>query len=472
MRLLRSASGFPSARKLAPDGELAVLNEALSLGRVSQRDLDLTLDWLARRKPAVETKLARRHLPAGSFAYYALTSVANADNDCEFARHGYLQEGDRSGPQTLLGLLCDAEGCPVRVEVREGRMFDLATVAADVDSLRQRLGLSRVVLVGARGMLTEKRVREEIAPFDNLGWISALPAPAVLRVLSEARFTPEQVRDRGIERVESSSYPGERLLARRNPLLRRERSKGREALLEGCEAALQEVRQAMTRNGIPLRGDAMKLRADRTLRQYRMRKHFRVEIKGGELSWERDQAKVAADAALDGLYVLWARVPPEELDDVDLVRFYEHLAAAGRPFQHWHYTDPRRGQAYALIGLLAYYLELHLRRQLTPLLYEEEDCASAEPRARLADDGETIWDFRGLLAELGTLPRHRVRFQSQRESNHAEVLLLTEPNALQRRAFDLLRIRASDYLPSTSTNVRLPEETGTASARGGSRSGS
>ena len=455
MRLLLPASRLATARKLAPDAEFAALNEALGLGPVSEQQLYDTLDWLARR--------------------------------------GYSRDGKRGSRQILVGLLCDAAGRPVSAEVCAGNTADPATVPAQVDKLRRRFGLSRVVLVGDRGMLTAASIREDLAPHEELGWISALRAPAIRRLLRERRFDPEQVGDWQLARIESPDYPGERLLACRNPRLRRQRGQRREALLQATEAALVEIRQAAQRRSSPLCGDALKLRVHTALGQYKMRKHFQVELGEGGLSWQRDSVKVAAEAALDGLYVIRAQVPPEQLDDAGVVRAYKSLAAVERAFRHlktvdlelrpFYVRDPDRVRAHTLVCLLAYHLEWHLRQKLAPLLYEEQDRAAAERqrdtpvaparhtpateakrRTRQTAEGDTVWDFRGLLGELGTLQRNRVRFQLPGESEHPEVRLLTEPSRLQRRVFELLQLRQRDILPSSATSARLPAKAATASA--------
>ncbi len=437
------------------------------------------LDWLARR-----------HLQDGCLALYDLTSVWYTGEHCELARRGYSRDGKRGSRQILVGLLCDAAGRPVSAEVCAG---NTATVPAQVDKLRRRFGLSRVVLVGDCGMLTAARIREDLAPHEELGWISALRAPAIRRLLRERRFDPEQVGDWQLARIESPDYPGERLLVCRNPRLRRQRGQRREALLQATEAALVEIRQAAQRRSSPLCGDALKLRVHTALGQYKMRKHFQVELGEGGLSWQRDSAKVAAEAALDGLYVIRAQVPPEQLDDAGVVRAYKSLAAVERAFRHlktvdlelrpFYVRDPDRVRAHTLVCLLAYHLEWHLRQKLAPLLYEEQDRAAAERRrdtpvaparhtpateakrrTRQTAEGDTVWDFRGLLGELGTLQRNRVRFQLPGESEHPEVRLLTEPSRLQRRVFELLQLRQRDILPSSATSARLPAKAATASA--------
>ena len=279
----------------------------------------------------------------------------------------------------------------------------------------------------------------------------------------------------------------------RNPRLQRERGQRREALLQATEAALAEIGQAAKRHSSPLRGDALKLRVHAALGQYKMRKHFQVEFGAGGLNWQRDSAKVAAEAALDGLYVIRAQVPPEQLDDAGVVRAYKSLAAVERAFRHlktvdlelrpFYVRDPDRVRAHTLVCLLAYHLEWHLRQKLAPLLYEEQDRAAAERRrytpvaparhtpateakrrTRQTAEGDTLWDFRGLLGELGTLQRNRVRFQVPGESEHPEVRVLTEPSPLQRRVFELLQLRQHDILPSSATSARLPAKAATASA--------
>lgn len=484
LRLLAPGSRLDAAGRLGPQASSACLNESLGLGDVSEQQLYDTLDWLAAGQPRIEAKLARRHLRDGCLALYDLTSVWYSGRRCALARRGYSRDGKRGSLQILVGLLCDAQGRPVSAEVFPGHCGDPATVPSQIDKLRRRFGLRKVVLVGDRGMLTAARIREDLAPHEDLGWITALRAPALRQLLRAGELQPDRVGRWQLAQVASSEYPGERLLVCRNPQLQQERGRRREDLLEATERELAELRAAAARKQRPLTGDALTVRVHEALGRYKMRKHFEVATGPGALSWRRKADSLAEEASLDGLYVLRAKIPPEErMADEQVVRAYKRLASVERAFRHLKTVDlelrpiyvrhPDRVRAHVLVCMLGYYVEWHLRRRLAPLLYDEEDPAAAadsrgspvEPachsptttakrRARATAAGERLWNFRGLLDELDGVQRNRVRIQLPGQPDQPEIRMLTEANDLQRRAFALLDLPLRENLPRQTTAAK------------------
>ncbi len=492
MRLLCPASRPGTARNLAPDAEFAALNEALDLGPISEHHVEDTLDWLARRRPAIEAKLARRHLGAGRHALYSLTTASFSGAHWQVALSDYYRDDRNGRVQIPVGLLCDSEGCPISAETCFGHAADLSSVASQAGRIRQRFGLRRVVLIENRAALGSACNLEGLVLDEGFGRISLLRSTAVRRLLREGGVVPLRVRNSEPAQIESASYPGERLLIYRDPTLKRNQRERREALLQVTEVALEEICQDARRRTDPLAGDVLNGRVEQALRQYGMNEHFRVEMGEDGLRWHRDETTLAAHAAHDGLCALRAQVPSGELDNAGVVRASRRQAGVERTYRDLARVDiepgiswvehPERLQAYGLVCLLACYLEWHLRRLLAPLLRHDDDGApvdrrratpkasdqpaptpEAKPGARQTADEQSPSDVRGLLRELGKLSRHRVRIQPQEDSEQLEVVLLTEANALQHRAFDLLRIRPQAYLPRSAAAARLPTKAGSSS---------
>ena len=467
-RVLDPAAKLATARMLDPATASHSLGEVLGLGRVSANELYAALDWLASEQEFIEASLARRHLKDGALLLYDLTSTYLEGRCCELAQYGYSRDHRRDRPQLVIGLLCAADGCPVAVEVFEGNTADPNTLSTQIDKIRRRFKLSRVVMVGDRGVLTSARIDQTLRPA-GVDWISALRAPAIKELAAEgAPLQPSLFDDRDLAEIVSPDFPGERLIVCKNPLLADERSRKREALLAATEKDLARIQARVQRASKPLRGAAAIGQAvGAALSKRKMAKHFTITIGDDAFSFARKQAAIDAEAALDGIYVVRTNLPAGEYAASDVVRAYKSLAEAEqafrvmksielelRPVFHWTAT---RVRAHVLLCMLAYYLEWHMRRSLAPLLFDEHDpagrdaqrtspVAKAEPspatrrkagrkRTEAAEGDLPVHSFRTLLADLATLTRNTVRLGGNRQA-----VILATPTTVQRRAFDLLGV--------------------------------
>ncbi len=468
-RLLEPAAKLATARMLDSRTASHSLGEMLGLGRVTAKDLYATLDWLQSEQRFIETTLARRHLKNGALLLYDVTSTYLEGRCCELAQHGYSRDHRRDRPQLVVGLLCAADGCPVAVEVFEGNTADPMTLKSQIDKVKERFRLQRVVIVGDRGLLTSARIDATLRPA-GLDWITALRAPAIKQLAAEGG--PLQLSlfdDRDLAEISSPDYPDERLVVCKNPLLAAERARKREALLEATEKQLQHIQRRVERARRPLRGEAAIGQAvGAVLSASKMGKHFRFTIANTEFSFSKDQAAIAAEAALDGIYVLRTNLPAAQSDAAGIVRAYKSLAQVERAFRSlktvdlelrpvFHWTAPRvRG--HVLLCMLAYYLEWHMRQRLAPMLFDDDDPAGRETqrtspvaKARPSEaarrkatskhtdpgGGEPlpVHSFHTLLADLATLTRNLVRLGGDRLT---PILATSTPT--QRRAFELLNV--------------------------------
>jgi len=465
-RLLDPASKLATARGLDETTARSSLGATLELGRVRANEIYATLDWLGASQGAIEAALAQRHLSDGMLMLYDVTSTWLEGRCCALARHGYSRDGRRDKLQIIVGLLCAVDGCPIAVEVFEGNAGDPSTLASQVDKLKRRFGLRHVVLVGDRGMITAARIDEDLAPA-GLDWLTALRAPAIQALAADNGPLQLSLFDqRDMAEIGSADFPGERLIVCRNPALAEERTRKRTELLEATERDLRQIQSRVRRTKGPLRGAArIGLAVGAVMARRKMAKHFQITITDIDLSVVRDQAAIAVEAALDGIYVLRTNLAADSLSTADAVRAYKSLSRVERAFRSlktvdlelrpvFHWAAPRV-RAHVLLCMLAYYLEWHMRQALAPLLFDDHDRAAAEaartsPVAKAkpspaamrkaatkhTDDGLPVHSFRSLLADLATLTRNTVRI-----GRAATFPLLATPTNLQRRALDLLGLK-------------------------------
>src|SRR5579884_2010393 len=467
-RLLEPAAKLATARMLESSTASTSLGEMLGLGRVSVKELSATLDWLAREQRFIEATLARRHLQDGALLLYDVTSVYLEGGCCALAQHGYSRDHRSDRPQLVVGLLRTADGCPVAIEVFEGNTADPVTLRTQIDKIRERFRLQHVVLVGDRGLLTSARIAETLRPA-GLNWITALRAPAIQALV--AAGGPLQLSwfgDCDFAEITSPDYPGERLVACKNPRLAAERARKRQELLAATEQHLLRIQHRVERVRRPLRGAAAIGQAvGAVLGRSPVAKHFHITTTDTAFAFTRSEAAIAAEAALDGIYVLRTNLPATHAAAAT-VRAYKSLAQVERAFRPWktvdlelrpvfHWTAPRvRG--HVLLCMLAYYLEWHMRQRLAPLLFDDDDPAGRETQRtspvvkaqpseaarRKATNRHTdpaqgeplpVHSFPTLLADLATLTRNLVRLGGDRIT-----AILATPTPVQRRAFDLLGV--------------------------------
>ena len=466
-RILAPGSKLATARGLAEATARDSLASVLELGKIDEDDLYAAMDWLLERQDSIERRLAKRHLADGALVLYDLTSSYLEGRHCALAKHGYSRDGKRGKLQIEFGLLCNHEGCPVAVEVFDGNTADPMTVGAQIDKLRQRFGLNRVVLVGDRGMLTEARIREEVEPA-GLDWISALRSSAIRQLVESGTLQMSLFDETDLVELRCDAYPGERLMVCRNPLLAAERARKREVLLQATEGLLDRIVTATQRDKRRLTGqDKIGMRVGKVIGKYKMAKHFELDIAETSFSYRRKPESIAAEAALDGLYIVRTSLPATELDATQTVRAYKSLSAVERAFRSfktvdlkvrpiYHYASDRV-RAHIFLCMLAYYVEWHMRARLKPLLFDDDDpdaaaaartsvvapaevSPSAKDKARRKQTaaGLPVHSFRTLLDDLATVAKNRV---VARLPNAEPFDLITRPTALQCEAFKLLDVR-------------------------------
>ncbi len=475
-RLLEPAAKLATARMLDPATASHSLGEMLGLGKVAAKEVYATLDWLGREQLLIEATLARRHLKDGALLLYDVTSTYLEGRCCELAQHGYSRDHRGDRPQIVIGLMCAAKpalakagGCPVAVEVFEGNTADPVTLSVQIEKLRQRFKLQRVVMVGERGVLTSTRIEQTLRPA-GLDWITALRAPAIKQLAAEGGpLQPSRFDHRDMAEITSPDYPGERLVVCKNPLLAEERARKRAELLAAAEKDLARIAARVRRARRPLRGAAAIGQAvGAVLGRRHMAKHFQISITDDAFSFAQTPLSVAAEAALDGIYVIRTSLPAEHSDAAATVRAYKSLSGVEHAFRSlktvdlelrpvFHWTAPRV-RAHVLLCMLAYYLQWHMRRRLAPMLFDEPDPAAREaqrtslvakaepsPAAQRKAAGKRtepadreplpVHSFHTLLGDLATLTRNVVRLGRDRLT-----AILATPTPTQHRALDLLGV--------------------------------
>ncbi len=467
-RVLAPQSKLATTRGLSAATQASTLGAALGLEvGVNEDDMYAAMDWLLTRQRALEAALAKRHLSDGSLVLYDVSSTYFEGRCCPLARLGHSRDGKSDRPQIVFGLLTNVEGCPVAVEVFAGNTADPKTLATQIVKLRQRFGLQRIVLVGDRGLITDARIDQELAPVAGLDWITALRAPAIAALVEAGSLQLSLFDQRDLAEISSPEFPGERLIVCRNPLLAAERSRKRTELLAATERALELIAAATRRAKRALRGsERIALRVGKVLDRYKVGKHFRLTIGESSFSYAREEAAIAAEAALDGFYVIRTSVAAKALSAEQAVRSYKRLAEVERAFRSLKTVDlhirpifhhkAERVRAHVFLCMLAYYVEWHMRERLKPLLFDEEDAPSAEAsrasvvaparrspqtlakvHSKRTAEGLPVHSFRSLLQHLATLTLNRIVPKAQ---NAQPFDMLATPTAVQQRAFDLLEV--------------------------------
>jgi len=466
-RVLWPSSKLATQRLLHDDTATSSLGRVLGVGQCEVDELYRALDWLHEAQPVIERALARKHLLGRTLVLYDLTSTWLTGRCCELAARGHSRDGKRDDPQIVFGLVCTALGVPVCVEVFAGNTADPSTVGAQVTKLKERFGIERIAWVGDRGMLTSARIEQVLRP-QGQDWISSLRAPQITQLAAEhGPFQPSLFDERNLLELASEQFPGERLIVCRNPLLAQERARKRSELLAATEADLAKIATATQRASRALRGaQAIALRVGRLINRFHMAKHLQLNITDTSLSWTRKAEAIAAEAALDGLYVIRTSLSKDQLDAPAAVAAYKSLAQVERAFRSiktvdlqvrpvFHY-NAERVRAHVLLCMLAYYVEWHMREALKPMLFDDEfieqvqsarlspvnkalrsNHAKAKDASKHSDDGTPLHSFRTLLHDLGTVAYN---VTSTALNPNAKINIITRPSPLQAKAFKLLNV--------------------------------
>lgn len=458
-RLIHPCSKLASTRLWST----TTLGETLEVSDTDVDEVYDALDWLLARQPRVEKRLAARHLADGAIVLYDVSTSYYEGHTCPLARFGHDRDGKRGLPVIVYGVLTDASGRPVAVDVYPGNTGDPTTVPDQVEKIRNRFGLERVVLVGDRGMLTETRITA-LTDYPGIGWISALRNPAIKALVESGALQLSLFDHQNLAAITSSDYPDERLIVCFNPVLADERRRKREELLAATERTLKQIAKgAARRTKQPYDDATLGARVGKELNRYKMGKHFAITITAGRLTWTRKQEAIRQEGRLDGFYVIRTNEPADRLSDTDAVRHYKRLAHVERAFRCLkgidllvrpirHRTAPHV-RAHIFLCMLAYYVEWHMRQAWTPLLFHDDalaidretrdpvaparssSVAQAKKLHRQTAEGFPVHSFETLLKTLGTRARNTLQLGSDPK---ALVHRLTPCTPLLARALALL----------------------------------
>lgn len=454
------------SRAVAPKSKLSTarwwwtgdttLGADLGVADASTDEVYAAMDWLLGRQPDMEAQLAKRHLCAGGIAMFDLSSSWVEGRRCELAAFGHSRDGKRGRPQIEYGLLTCPAGRPVAIEVFAGNTSDAISFKTAVARVRDDFGIEKIILVGDRGMITTTRITE-LRECEGMDWITALRAPAIAALASDDGPLQLSLFDtHNLAEITHPSYPGERLICCRNPVLAEERARKREALLVATEKDLAKIAASVQAGRLTGAGKIGE-RIGKVIGKHKVGKHFLCEVTDSTFSYRRDEDKIHAEAALDGIYVIRTSVTDETLNSADVVTAYKNLKFVERDFhiikaddldlRPIHHYLNERVRAHVLICMLAAYLTWHLREALTELTFTDQRIpdrddpvapAQRSPQAKSKDatkhtpDGLPLHRYKDLLGHLSTLDRQVINFGGQR------IEKITTPTPLQRRVFELL----------------------------------
>jgi hypothetical protein len=456
------------ARIIAPHTKLATtrwwhsttLAEQFGVADADENDLYQTMDWLLQRQGAIERTLAARHLQPGALVLYDLSSSYFEGSTCPLAKLGHNRDGKKGKLQVNYGLLTDRRGCPVAVSVFEGNTADSKTLSSQINKMRGDFGIERFVLVGDRGMISQKVIEQELSALEGLSWITALKSRQIRTLVEGGGLQLGLFDERNLFEFTHAAYPGERLIACRNAELLKLRAHKRRSLIAATIKELDKVRQMVVRGSLHGK-DQIGVRVGTVVNKYKMQKHFALKINEASFSYSLRESAVAQETALDGIYVIRTSLSTEQLDSAETVRRYKSLAEVERAFRSLktmdlkvrpiHHRTADRVRGHILLCMLAYYVEWHLREAWRPLLFADEDqaakltrdpvaparrseAAERKSQTHLLEDGTPAHSYATLLQELSTIVRNRC----MAKGSSTPFDLLSTPNHTQRRALDLI----------------------------------
>ena len=465
-RIIAPGSKLAFHRALNPETATSSLALSVGLVDVAEREVYGALDWLIEQQSRIEAAFAKKHLVDGTLVLYDVSSSYMEGRCCALARHGYSRDHRPDRPQIVYGLLCAPDGTPIAVEVFEGNTSDPQTIGEQINKLKRRFKLSHVALVGDRGMITSARIKEELAPA-GLDWISCLRAPQIAELAADKG--PLQLTlfdERDLAEITSPDFPGERLVACRNPALAAERARKREVLLAATEHDLARIAKAVARAPAKHDAAAIGLAVGAVIDKRKMRKHFDLVIADGSFTFSRKTEAIAAEARLDGIYVIRTSLPTDKIGSEAAVAAYKSLALVERAFRTLkgvdmqvrpvHHWLDKRVKAHVFLCMLTYYVEHQMRVALAPILFtdhqpevrtrasivrppEPSTAAQEKIARRQTSDGTPIMAWHDLIAHLGTLTINELELPVGGPGPR-KLQLLARPTALQERCFELLGV--------------------------------
>ena len=459
-RLLQPCSKLAAVR----DWTTTTLAEELSVQDANEEELYQAMDWLLERKARIEKKLAGRHLTEGSLVLYDVSSSYYQGHHCPLAQFGHNRDGKKGTTSIVYGVLTDPRGCPLAVEVYPGNTADPTTVIDQIDKLRDQFALRKVILVGDRGMLTQPQI-DQLKSRVGFGWITALTSAAINELVDKADLQLSLLDEKNLAEIRSQQYPGERLMVCHNPLLKEQRARKRQELLEATEKQLRQIdKQVQRRTKTPLSAAQIGLKVGKVLGRYKMAKHLQVNIEEGKFTWSRRQESIQQETQLDGIYVIRTSEPKERLSAEQTVRSYKSLAQVERAFRSLksidllvrpirHRTEDRV-TAHIFLCLLAYYVQWHMLQAWAPLLFADENLPQQrelrDPILKPSDspavkqkklthrnaDGLAVSSFSSLMKNLAS--RVRLTMGLHDDSSSPTFQQVPLPSPLQQKAYQLL----------------------------------
>ncbi|WP_424096940.1 IS1634 family transposase [Moorena producens] len=470
-RIIEPRSKLATARGFNAQTCSTSMSQLLGLESTDEDDLYEALDWLLVRQANIENELAKKHLEEGALVLYDVSSTYFEGKSCPLANYGYSRDKKRGKLQIVFGLLCNREGCPIAVEVFEGNKSDTTTLGKQIEKVRHRFGISRIIWVGDRGMITQTRIDQEFSSYEDLDWITALTAPQIKKLAEQKVIQLGLFDEQNLVEVESVDYPGERLIACRNPLTAESQSQKREKLLQKTEEELEKIVRATQRKKRPLKGaDQIGIRVGKVINKYLLGKFFHLEIGDNSFSYSRKSQELKVAAAKDGLYVIRTSVEAEVLDAPNTVKAYKSLSQVEQAFRSYKTVDLKvrpiyhhlesRVKSHVFLCMLAYYVEWHMKQALGPILFEDEDDtainwdgvtpvkrsknALSKARRKKTSENLPVHSFSTLMADLGTITLNTIT--AKLEGNSLTFSKVTQPTQVQQKALDLLNV--SLFVPS------------------------
>ncbi|NET05754.1 MAG: IS1634 family transposase [Symploca sp. SIO2B6] len=467
-RILDPRSKLATARGLNQETCFSSLSKLLKLEYADEDELYKALDWLLSRQEEIENQLANQHLSEGSLVLYDVSSSYFEGKSCPLAKYGYSRDKKKGKLQIVFGLLCNQEGCPIAVEVFSGNTNDTETLEKQIEKVRSRFGLRRMVWVGDRGMITQTRINQELTATEGIDWITALRGSQI-RKLAEVEVIQLGLFDQtNLVELESSFYPGERLIACRNPIVAQSNQLKREQLLQATEKELESIVAATNREKRALIGaDKIGLRVGKVINRYQVGNFFNLEITETSFSYSRKKELLSVEAALDGLYVIRTSVDAQILDAPATVRTYKNLSVVKQAFRAYKTMDLKvrpiyhhlehRVRSHVFLCMLAYYVEWHIKQALTPMLFVEVESelallassdvvpqakrskkALSKARKQKTPDNLPVHSFSTMMADLGTITLNTIN--TRIEGKDITFEKITQPTPLQQKAIELLNV--------------------------------
>ena len=463
-RLLDGGSKLSTARHCHAETSGTALGAILGLEDLTERDCYEAMDWLFTRKSTIENKLARKHLESDASVFFDLSSSYFEGHACPLAKHGYSRDHRGDLPQVNYGLYCNDAGVPFAIDIMPGNEGDRVAFPRTVKRVREEFSGRNVIFVGDRGMIGGKIIDETLRDAEGMEWVTCLNNASIAKLAREQHIQLSLFDETNLFSFAHPQHPDERLVACRNPLLAEERKRKRNALLDATDELLRKLSERIAKPRSRIRGeDRIGIEVGKIVNKKKMAKHYRIVITADSFTFERDEEKIAAEAALDGVYVVRTSLARERMGDAEVVEHYKKLAAVERSFRSmksidiavrpiFHHTEDRV-RTHLFICMLAYYVEVHMRQALAPILFHDEDDAPresivapsqrskqarAKDASRRTEDGWPVVSFHGAINVLNGIVRGRVDLADKPDMSFHTT---SRPTKFQAHIIDLLGVK-------------------------------